>query len=173
VGSNPTLSAITSFVPSLAVIYRPTRAWQALRAARPGWLRCILVQVLPLALFCALAWPFASTVVLVVVAVLTLALGFFVVSPWFDVPRSWDGCAAVAAYASTPVMVAWGLLAYPPFAILPIVALLHSFALGYLGVQEVLGCREEEAALLVAAAWVFSAVGSMVIGALCGAAGFL
>jgi hypothetical protein len=172
VGSNPTLSAI-HFFPSLAVIYRPTRTWQALRAERPGWVRSTALQVLPLSLLCALPWPFVSTVLLVVVSVLTLALGFFALSPWFDVPRSWDGSVAVASYASTPVLVAWGLLLFPPFAILPIVALLHSFALGYLGVQEVLGCREEEAALLVAAAWVFSAVGSMLVGGLCGAAGFL
>ena len=129
--------------------------------------------MLPFALLCGLAWPFARTVVLSLVAVLILGLGFFLLAPWFDARRSWDRAMAVAAYASTPVMVSWFLLVFPPFAVVPIIALLHSFALSYLGVQQLLECRESEAALLVAAAWVFSAVGSMLVGALCGAAGLV
>jgi hypothetical protein len=122
---------------------------------------------------CALPWSFTRTLLLAIAAVVTLGLGFFAVAPWFGVARTWNGSMAVAAYASTPALVAWALLVFPAFAIVPIVALFHSFALAYLGVQEVLGCKEEEAALLVAAAWVFSALGSMLLGALCGAAGGL
>ena len=81
--------------------------------------------------------------------------------------------AAVAAYASTPVLLSWFLLLYPPFIVLPIVGLLHCFALCYLGVQQVLECRESEAALFVAAAWVFSGIGGMLLGGLCSAAGLL
>ena len=172
-GSNPTLSAIRLLLPSLSIIYRPTRTWQAVRDARPGWLVCMMVQVLPFALLCALAWPFVSTVVLAVVAVLMLAFAFFALAPWFGVARSWDRATAVAAYASTPVLAAWCLLVVPAFVIIPVIALLHSFAIAYVGVQEVLGCKEGEAALFVAAAWVASAVQSMVLGGLCGAAGFL
>jgi hypothetical protein len=131
------------------------------------------VQVLPLALLCALPWPSAQTVLLAIAAVLVLALGFFALAPWFDVRRSWDRSMAVAAYASTPVLVSWFLLVFPPFAIVPVIALLHSFALSYLGVQQVLDCRESEAALLVAAAWVFSGFGSLLLGGLCSAAGLV
>jgi len=131
------------------------------------------VQVLPFTLLCGLAWPFGRTVVLSLAAVLILALGFFVLAPWFDARRSWDRAMAVAAYASTPVLVSWFLLVFPPFAVVPVIALLHSFALSYLGVQALLECRESEAALFVAAAWVFSAVASMAVGALCGAAGLV
>ena len=87
--------------------------------------------------------------------------------------RSWDRSLAVAAYASTPFFLGWSLLLYPPLAVLAVVGLLHSFALCYLGVQRVLGCRESEAALLVAAAWVFSVAGGMLLGGLCSAAGVI
>ena len=172
-GSNPTLSAIASITPSLAIVYRPTRTWRAVREARPGWLASTFIQVVPFAALCALPWPFLRTLALALAAVVILALGFFSVAPWFGVARTWNGSMAVAAYASTPVLIAWALLVLPAFAIVPVIALLHSFAVAYLGVQEVLGCKEEEAALFVAAAWVLSAVGSMLLGALCGAAGIL
>jgi hypothetical protein len=160
-------------LPSLAVIYRPTRAWALLRAAQPGWRRSLGLQALPFALLCALAWPSAQTVVLALAAVLILAVGFYALAPWFAARRSWDGAMAVAAYASTPVFASWFLLAFPPFAVLPVVALLHSFALAYMGVQQLLDCPEPEAALLVAVAWVFSAFGAMLLGGLCGAAGWM
>ena len=102
-----------------------------------------------------------------------LRLGFFALAPVFGVARSWDRSVAVAAYASTPVLLSWFLLLYPLLMILPIVALLHCFALCYLGVQQVLDCRESEAAMFVAAAWVFSAVSSMLVGGLFSAAGLL
>jgi hypothetical protein len=128
--------------------------------------------VLPFAAWCALPWSF-TTFLLAMAGVLAMAFGFFVASPWSDVGRSWDGSMAVAAYSCTPALLAWPLLVFPPFAFVPVIALLHSFALGYLGVQEVLECKEEEAALLVVTAWTFSALASMVAGGLCGAAGLL
>jgi len=143
------------------------------RAARPRWVVSLAVQVLPFALLCTLAWPRVSTLFVSLAAVAMLGLGFFALAPVFGVARSWDRSLAVAAYASTPALLSWFLLLYPPFIILPVAALLHCFALCYLGVQHVLECRESEAALFVAAAWVFSAVGSMLLGGLSSAAGLL
>ena len=170
-GSNPTLSAIHPFLPSLGIIFRPTRAWLALRAARPGWAASLFVQVLPFALLWLLAWPSVSTVLLVLAVVAVLALGFFILAPWFDARRSWDGSMAVAAYASTPVLATWLLLVYPPLMVLPVAALLHAFALSCLGVQHVLYCRSSEAELFVAGTWIFSAVATLALGGLCSAAG--
>jgi hypothetical protein len=102
-----------------------------------------------------------------------LGLGFFLLAPVFGVARSWDRSIALASYASTPVLLSWFLLLYPPLAVLPIAALLHCFALCYLGVQQLLECRESEAAMFVAAAWVFSIVGGMLLGGLSSAAGLL
>jgi hypothetical protein len=143
------------------------------RAARPSWAASLFVQVMPFALLWLLAWPSILTVVLALAAVTMLAFGFFVLAPWFDVRRSWDGSMAVAAYASTPVLVAWLLLDYPPLVVLPVAALLHAFALSCLGVHHVLDCKTSEAELFVAGAWLFSTVGSVLVGGLCGAAGFL
>lgn len=144
-----------------------------MRNARPRWIVSLAVQVLPFSLLALIAWPQASTVVLALAGVLMMALGFFVLAPWSGVERSWDGSVAVAAYAATPVLATWVLLALPMFAMIPVAALIHAFALCYLGVQEVLGCRETEAALFVASAGMFSVIGSMVVGGLCSAAGLL
>ena len=144
-----------------------------MRAARPRWPVSLAVQVLPFALLCALAWPSVGTVLISLAAVIMLGLAFFLLAPWFDVARSWDRSLAVAAYASTPVLLSWSLLLYPPLMILPIVALLHCFALCYLGVQHLLECRESEAAMFVAAAWVLSVVGGMLLGGLCSAVGLI
>ena len=160
-------------LPSLSVIYRPTRVWQSVREARPSWTVSLFVQVLPLALLCAVPWRSPQTVFLCVASVAVLALGFFALAPWFQARCSWNGAMAVAAYGSTPVLVSWFLLVFPAFAIVPVIALLHCFAVSYLGVQQVLDCRESEAALLVAAAWIFSAFASMVLGGLCAAAGLI
>jgi hypothetical protein len=103
--------------------------------------------------------------------VAALAMGFFILAPWFDARRSWDGSMAVAAYASTPALATWLLLVYPPMMVVPVAALLHAFALSCLGVQQVLDCRSSEAELFVAGAWIFSAVASMLLGGLCSAAG--
>jgi hypothetical protein len=143
------------------------------RAAPPRWVVSLAVQVLPFALLCTLAWPRVSTVFISLAAVAMLGLGFFALAPVFGIARSWDRSLAVAAYASTPVLLSWFLLLYPPFIVLPIVGLLHCFALCYLGVQQVLECKESEAALFVAAAWVFSGIGGMLLGGLCSAAGLL
>jgi hypothetical protein len=143
------------------------------REAQPRWAASLFVQVLPFALLCAVAWPGVSTIVLSLAAVMILALALFLLAPWFDAARSWDRAMAVACYASTPVLLSWFLLLFPPFAVLPIVALIHCFALCYLGVQQLLECRESEAAMFVAAAWVFSAVGGILLGGLCSAAGLI
>jgi hypothetical protein len=171
VGSNPTLSAIRLFLPSLSIIYSPTRAWLAVRAARPGWAASLLVQVLPFALLWLLAWPSVGTVLLVLAGVAMVALGFFILAPSFEARRSWDGSMAVAAYASTPALAAWLFLVYPPLMVLPVAALLHAFAISCLGVQHILDCRDSEAELLVAGSWMFSGVGAIFLGGLCSAAG--
>ena len=145
-----------------------------MRAARPGWTGSLAGQTLPFAMIAALAWPpFVRTTALYLVGVVILALGFFVLSPWFDMPRSWDRSTALAAYASTPVVLAGALLVFPVLAVLAVPAFLHSFALCYLGAQQVLGCRESEAAMFVAMAWVLSAAASMLLGGLCSAAGLI
>jgi hypothetical protein len=71
------------------------------------------------------------------------------------------------------VLLSWVLLLYPPLMVLPVVALLHCFALCYVGVQRVLGCRESEAAMMVAAGWIFAGICGTLVGGLCSAAGLI
>ncbi len=151
---------------------------------------------LPLALVPALGWPaaqmasdspppgwdvsparfaeaFAITLTLSLATVALLAFAFYALAPVFYVRRHWSRSMAVAAYASTPAMVAAPLLASPAFAVGSILGVLHCFALCYLGLQQVLDCRESESALYVAAAVAVTGFASMLLGGLCGAAGIL
>src|SRR4051812_3036240 len=108
---------MSRFLPSLTIIFRPERAWQAVRAAHPRWYASLLVQVLPFSVLCAIGWPSIATVIVSLLSVVLLGLGFFVLAPWFEVARSWDRSIAVAAYASTPVLLSWLLLLYPPLMV--------------------------------------------------------
>jgi hypothetical protein len=178
--------AVARLPSAIDITFRPTAAWDAIRAANPHWTNSLLRHALPLALLPAIAWPigqsasgwmavvtFTTTLLFSLTSVLLLAAGAYVLAGFFEAARDWDRSVAVAAYASTPVLASWFLLLFPLFAVIPVVALLHGFALCYLGVQQVLECRESEAALLVAAAWVFSALGSLILGGLCSAAGVI
>jgi hypothetical protein len=66
-----------------------------------------------------------------------------------------------------------GLLFIPGMIVASVASLVHCFALCYLGVQRLLGCRESEAAFFVAAAGMLSLVGSLLLGGLCSAAGLI
>ena len=169
-GSNPTLSAI------------------------PAWPRSLLGRVAPLALLPAIAWPlghaadpigsetlrFSALVLSGTVAfafslatVLIAAAALYALAPLFEAKRDWNGAMAVAASASTPVLIASPLLAWATLAILVIVAFIHGCVLCRLGVQRVLGCRSEDAAMYVAAAGFVAGIAGMVLGGLSSAAGIL
>jgi Yip1-like protein len=172
--------------------FRPGAAWDALRAADPPWSASMLRHALPLSLLPGLAWPLGrvasgelpwsggavaasliSTVLLSLAAILVFAVAFYLLCPFFDMPRAWRRSVAVAAYASTPVLLVGGLLFIPGVIVASVASLVHCFALCYLGVQRLLGCRESEAAFFVAAAGMLSVVGSLLLGGLCSAAGLI
>lgn len=168
---------------------RPSAAWDRLRAADPPWTVSLLRHALPLSLLPAVAWPLGqmwsgdlrmalatsvvSTIAFTLAAVIVFAAAFYVLSPAFDVPRAWGRCVALAAYASTPVLLAGALLVVPATVVVCVAALIHCCALCYLGAQQVLGCRESEAAFFIAAAAILSVVGSLILGGLCSAAGLI
>ena len=119
------------------------------------------------------AEAFATTMVFSLATVVLLAVAFYALAPVFDVRRQWSRSMTVAAYASTPAFVAGPLLVSPVLAIGSILAVLHVFALCYLGLPQMLGCRESESALYVAAAAAVTGFASMLLGGLCSAAGVL
>ncbi len=177
---------------AVAVIFRPVGAMDALRTANPGSMRSLLGHALPLALLPGVAWPLGqtlsgdlpwsppafwssllSTVGFTLASVVLLGVAFYILSPLFVARRHWRGCLAVAAFASTPVLLAGALLVMPVLIVACVVACIHCFALCYLGVQRVLGCPEEDAAFFVAGACMFVLVASLVVGGLCSAAGLI
>ena len=194
-GSNPTLSASTRLKnPFLSIVLRPGAGWEAVRAAPPRWHAALLYHVAPLALLPAIAWPighaldpigpqalapawfagsFAMTFGFCIAAVALTAAALHALAPFFGAARHWDRAFAVAAYSSTPVLLAGPLLVSAVLAIVAVVAFFHACALGALGVERVLGCRGEDAAMYVAGAALLSGAGGLALGALCGIAGIL
>ena len=163
-------------------------------SATPAWARSLLGRVAPLALLPAVAWPIghaldpigpqalsasalvasgAVTFAMCLAAVLITAAAIYALAPLFEARRDWDGAMAVTASASTPVLIASPLLAWATLAILVVVAFIHGCVLCRLGVQRVLGCRSEDAAMYVAAAGFVAGIAGMVLGGLSSAAGIL
>jgi hypothetical protein len=177
---------------AIDITFRPSRAWQALRAADPSSIDSLVRHALPFSLLPALAWPLGqvrsgelpmvpgalaaslvSTVLLTLASILVLAGAFYFLCPFFDMSRTWRRSVAVAAFASTPVLLAGALLLIPGMIVASVAALIHCFALCYLGAQRVLGCRESEAAFFVAAACVLALIGGLLLGGLCSATGLI
>lgn len=185
-------SAVARLPGALEITFRPAAAWDAIRAADPHWSRSLLAYALPLALLPAVAWPlgqacrgelallpqaiarsFFSTLALALASIVVLAAAFYVLMPFFGAARRWAPALALAAFASTPVLLSGALLVLPALVVACVAACVHCFALCYLGAQRLLGCPESEAAFFVAAACMLALVGSLVLGGLCSAAGLI
>lgn len=160
------------------------------RAADPCWTATLARVTLPLALLPAVAWTagqvfegdlaprpeamaasFLSTLGLCIASVLLLAAGFYLLAPFFGATRHWRRSVALAAFAASPVLLSGVLLVMPVMIVVSVAACVHCFALCYLGAQSVLGCREEDAAMLVAAVAMFVLVSSLAAPFLCSAVG--
>ena len=114
-----------------------------------------------------------GTVALSVLSVALLAFAFYLISPMYRLERRWSRAVEVAAYGSTPVLLAGVLMVLPVLVMVSVVAMLHSFFLYYLGVQKLLGCRRSEAAEFLAVACLLTAIASLGLGAGGGALGVL
>jgi hypothetical protein len=106
-------------------------------------------------------------------SVLAIAAAFWLLARMFSPAATLERCVKVAAYGTTPLFVASVLLVAPVLVIVCMVALLHVFYLYYLGAQELLGVRENEAAQFVALALVLAIVASTLGGGAVGALGLL
>ena len=178
---------------TLAIVLRPRITWEGVGRAAPAWTTSLLRHALPLALLPAIAWPagqaltgashmasagdmagsFASTVILTLASLLIVALAIYALSPFFEVPRSWDRAMAVSAYSSTPVLLAGTLLFVPVLVIASVAAFLHSLVLCSVGLNVLLGCRESDCPAFVASVAVATGIASMALGALCSAIGLI
>ncbi len=167
-----------------------------MKVADPRWEDSLLRYAGPLAVFAGLGWPlaravadtpyagpgltafaaatsFVTVVAFSLATVTVLAVALYLPAPVFGVHRNWDRAMAVAAHASTPVFATSALLVFPTLAIISIVAVFHCFALCALGLERLLDCRESESAMYVACSCAITGVASMLLGALCSAAGVI
>ena len=112
-------------------------------------------------------------VVLYLTSVVLLAIAIFLVSPIYRVTTDWTRTVEVAAYGSTPLLLAGALMLWPILIVVSLAAPMPSCYLVYLGLQIRLGCRHGEAIGLVAVAMVLAIVMSLFLGAAMGALGFL
>ncbi len=178
------------------IVVSPRGEWDAVRAENPPWWMALFGHVLPLAFLPALAWAvgrtastgmvidpaalslsFAGSVVITVllslVSVLLLAAAIYLLAPMYDTERNWSRAVSVAAYGSTPVLLAGVLLVMPIMVIASMVAMLHNFLLYYVGLQRVIGCRESSAAEYLAVSCLIAAMFSGAFGAAGSALGLL
>ena len=179
----------------LRIIWGPREAWLAVRSADPGWQRSLLGHAAPLAFIPALGWPLGdaldpagpaavasasslaaaaiTTFVLCLATVVVVAGAIYALAPEFGAPRHWNRAVAVAAYSSTPVLLAVPLLASATLTILFIASLFHACLLCGLGLQRLVGCRGEDAAMYVAAVGFVAGIAGLVLGGLSSAVGIL
>jgi hypothetical protein len=190
VGSNPTLSA-TPVPTFLSILFRPEITWRAIRAADPSVSRTFLTHAVPLSFLPSIAWPigralagvapsgseiavsFLSTLLLTLACVLLLASGIYLFATFFGARRNWRRSVAVSAYAATPVLLCGGFLVVPLLVIASVGGFLYGLGLCATGMRAMLDCKEGQAAAYVAAAGGFFGVSSMLLGALCSAAGLI
>ncbi len=172
----------------LGILLRPEATWREIRAAELSWTRALLAYALPLALLPSLAWPvgralqgapestvggFAATLILSLACLLLLALGFFLLGPFFDTARNWDRSVVLACYASTPVFLCGALLVAPLLVIASVGGFLYGIGLCATGMPIMLEARERDVAAYLAMAAMFFGGSSMALGALCSAIGLI
>jgi hypothetical protein len=178
------------------IVVHPRSEWDAVRAENGPWWKALFGHVLPLSFLPAFGWAtgvsltgaslvdlgrpgssfiglVALTVLLSVLCVVLLALAFYVLGPMYETERNWTRAVTVAAFGSTPVLLAGVLLVMPIMVMASMVAMLHSFLLYYVGLQRVVGCRESSAAEFLAVSCLLAAIFSGVLGALGSAFGVL
>ena len=178
------------------IVVRPRSEWDVIRSENRPWWSVLSGHVLPLAFLPAVGWAigltltgkmptdagsvgstFAGSVVLTVLlsllCVVLLALALYLLAPMYDVERHWDRTVTVAAYGTTPVLLAGVLLVMPIMVIASTVAMLHNFVLYYVGLQRVMGCRQSAAAEYLALSCLLAAIASGILGAVGGALGVI
>ena len=176
------------------IVVSPRSEWDAVRAENAPWWIPLFGHVLPLAFLPAIAWavgrgaanaldasaPSSSlagsivvTVLLLLVSVALLAAAIYLLAPMYDIERNWDRAVSIAAYGSTPVLLAGVLLVMPIMVVASMVAMLHNFLLYYVGLQRVIGCKESSAAEFLAVSCLIAAMLSGAFGAAGSALGLI
>jgi hypothetical protein len=172
----------------LGILLQPQATWQSIRAEDPSWARVLARHALPLSLLPAVAWPlgraaqgaddpwlagFVATATFSLASLLLLALGFYLLAPFFRATRNWDRSVALASYAGTPLFLCGALLVVPLLVIASVGGLFYGLGLCAAGAPVMLDCKERDVAAYVASSAVFLGVSSTALGALCSAIGLI
>ena len=115
----------------------------------------------------------SKTALLYLISVVLLATAIFCVSPMYRVARDWTRSVEIAAYGSTPMLLAGVLLLWQILIVVSLVAFIPSCYVVYLGLQIRLACHHDAAIGFVAVAMVVAILVSMLFGALMGALGLV
>jgi hypothetical protein len=166
----------------------PGSEWLAIMQEAPGrrrnpasfvlWLACIPAVSWCLGLLVSsetpaahLAWiAYRGAIVYfgTILSVVLLATSLFAMAPVFGDARSWARSLQVAAYGSAPVLLGGILLVFPDLVSAMLLIAFHGFYLQYVGVQLLLGVKEDRAAEFVALEIVLFSVLATLMGALAG-----
>lgn len=178
------------------IVVCPRVEWDAVRAENGPWWIVLFGYVLPLSSLPAFGWAtgialtgalpnenrlpnltfmgsVALTMLLSVLCVALLALAFYLLAPLYERERNWNRAFSVAGYGTTPVLLAGVLLVMPIMVLASMVAMLHGFLLYFVGLQNVIGCRQSEAAEYLALSCILAATASGALGAVGSALGIL
>lgn len=178
------------------VTFAPEREWAAIARERPAAVSVFLVHVLPLAAIPAVAWMiglavFGMELVMVgepirrpgpaailhaglvtylgsIVSVAMLAGAFALLAPMYGGRRDWGGAWTVAAYGTTPVWLAGGMLLKPATVVAMLPVVLYCAYLYHRGLHVLGFARERQAAEYVAIAFLLVLAASTLVGGLLG-----
>lgn len=105
--------------------------------------------------------------------VLLIAAVFWGLARIFARTPRWSQAIDVAAYGTTPVLLAAAFLAFPSFAMVPLVAMMHALYLYYTGAHEVFGIKHDECAEFIALALLAATIGLFMLGVAAGHFGWI
>jgi hypothetical protein len=101
-----------------------------------------------------------------VASIYVLAFALFALAPMFVVTRDWPRAVQVAAFSSSPVLLASLVLVLPDLAFSLMIAAVHGLYLLYGGVSRVLGAKPGESAEYAALVVMLYLVVSTLVGAI-------
>jgi Yip1 domain len=108
-----------------------------------------------------------------VLTVLLIAAVFFAMTRIVDGQRNWMASLKVAVYGAIPLLLSGVVLFMPVNVIVCLVAMMHTLALYYSGVQTVMKIKETEAAMFVGASMIIVFFASTLLGALASSLGMI
>jgi hypothetical protein len=121
----------------------------------------------------SVAGSFVATLFLSLACLLLLALGFYLLAPFFKATRNWNRSVALACYAGTPVFFCGAALVVPLLVIASVGGFLYGIGLCAAGLPIMLDAPHEDVPAYLATASMFFGASSMALGALCGAIGLI